>query len=286
MAARVTSVFKVCVPHAHLDFFDYLAAAIEPSIGARVWVPFRSKTRLGIVVGRGAPENPAIVLKSIIEVIDDTPLLTQDMLALCQWMSRYYQSSLSEIIPLALPKKYRRGDARQLPQCDYYALIKPPAEAHQQLGGRAPKQHALIDFMATHASPVSKKVLSQAGFNTGQRLALCAAGILSLHSQPDIPIMHHETTGLALPLNDEQAFAVNAITKDLDAYRCFLLQGVTGSGKTEVYLQVIARVLAVNRQVLVLLPEIGLTPQLLERFTARFAVPMAVIHSHLNDTER
>ena len=140
--------------------------------------------------------------------------------------------------------------------------------------------------MATHALPVSKKRLSQAGFNAGQRLALCDAGILTLHSQPDIPIVQHKATDLPLPLNEEQAFAVNAITKDLHAYRCFLLQGVTGSGKTEVYLQVIAQVLALNRQVLVLVPEIGLTPQLLKRFTARFAVPMAVIHSHLNDTER
>lgn len=286
MAARMRPVFKVCIPHTHLDFFDYHAGAFEPTIGARVWVPFRNKTRLGIVVGRQNTENPAITLKSIIEVIDDKPLLPPDILALCQWMSHYYQSSLSEVIPLALPKKYRQGGACQLPHTDFYTLIKSPAEAHQQLGKHAPKQHALIDFMAMQAHPVSKQILSQAGFNTHQRLALCSAGILTLHSQVDIPIVYHEKAGDPLPLNEEQAFAVLTITQHLQAYQCFLLQGVTGSGKTEVYLHVIAEVLALKRQVLILVPEIGLTPQLLERFTARFAVPMAVIHSHLNDTER
>ncbi len=282
----MTLVFKVCIPHTHLDFFDYHAGAIEPSLGARVWVPFRNKTRLGVVVGKGAPENPALTLKYILEVMDEGPLIPADILALCDWMSRYYQSSLSEIIPLALPKKYRRGDACHRPHCDYYALIKSPAEAHQSLGARAPKQHALIDFLANHAQPAPKKVLLQAGFSTTQLTALCTAGMLTRHEQMDIPIAHQDAVCDPLPLNEEQALAVNAITENLNAYRCFLLQGVTGSGKTEVYLHVIAQVLALGRQVLVLVPEIGLTPQLLERFTARFRAPMAVMHSHLNDTER
>ena len=85
----MTLVYKVCIPHTHLDFFDYQAGAIEPALGARVWAPFRNKTRLGIVVGKGLPENPAVKLKSIIEVIDDSALIPADILALCEWMSRY-----------------------------------------------------------------------------------------------------------------------------------------------------------------------------------------------------
>ena len=282
----MTLVYKVCIPHTHLDFFDYQAGAIEPALGARVWAPFRNKTRLGIVVGKGLPENPAVKLKSIIEVIDDSALIPADILALCEWMSRYYQSSLSEVIPLALPKKYRRGDACFRPHTDYYALTKSPLEAHQQLGPRARKQHALIDFIALHPDPVSKKTLLQAGFSAAQLTALCAVDLLAVHEQLERPTVHPAPVCPPLPLNEEQALAVNSITEHLHAYRCFLLQGVTGSGKTEVYLQVIAKVLALGRQVLVLVPEIGLTPQLLERFTARFAVPMAVMHSHLNDTQR
>lgn len=280
-------VFKISIPHTNRDFFDYTATDVEPQIGARVWVPFRNKDRLGVVVGVGTPENPTLTLKSIASIIDDTPLLPANLLTLCQWISQYYQSPLSEVIPLALPKKYRRGDACQLPTCEYYQLVITAEQAHHKLGGKAPRQHALIDFIATQAmAAVSKKTVLQAGFSTAQLQALVTSDILVAKEQLLTPLAcTHEPTA-PLPLNAEQAIAVQTICTHLDSYQCFLLQGVTGSGKTEVYLQVIAQVLAANQQVLVLVPEIGLTPQLLARFTARFREPMAVIHSHLNDSER
>ncbi len=280
------SIVKICIPHTNRDFFDYTATDVEPQPGARVWVPFRNKTRLGVVVGLGAPENDTITLKSIDSVIDDTPLLSADMLALCHWMSRYYQSPLSEVIPLALPKKYRRGDPCQLPMSEHYQLTVVPEQAHIQLGVKAPRQHALIDFIAATAVAPSKKMILQAGFSAAQLKTLVASEIITAIEKITMPILPGESPDEPLPLNEEQAMAVQAICDSLQSYRCFLLQGVTGSGKTEVYLQAIAQVLASGRQVLVLVPEIGLTPQLLARFTARFREPMAVIHSHLNDTER
>lgn len=278
--------FKVCIPHTNRDFFDYtLTTDALPQPGSRVWVPFRNKIRLGIVVGLGAPTHDAMTLKAIDSVIDDTPVLSADLLALCHWMSRYYQSPLSEVIPLALPKKYRRGDHCQLPMSEHYQLAFSSEQAHLQLGVKAPRQHALIDFIARTPS-VSRKTIVQAGFNTSQLKALLTAGIITAHEHITLPISPGESPDEPLPLNEEQSMAVHAICESLSSYRCFLLQGVTGSGKTEVYLQVIAQVLAAGRQVLVLVPEIGLTPQLLARFTARFREPMAVIHSHLNDSER
>ncbi len=277
-------VFKVSIPHTNRDFFDYTAEGVEPLIGARVWVGFRNKTRLGVVVGLGVPENAAIALKAITTVIDDTPVLTADLLTLCKWISQYYQSPLSEVIPLALPKKYRRGDPCQLPTCEHYQLLLSPEQAHQTLARKAPRQHALIDFIAT--GRVSKKMVLQAGFSTAQINALTASGMLEVKEQVIRPMPPTTEPELPLLLNVEQDLAVQVICDGLQSYRCYLLQGVTGSGKTEVYLQVIAQVLASDRQVLVLVPEIGLTPQLLARFTARFREPMAVIHSHLNDTER
>ena len=279
-------VFKVSIPHTNRDFFDYTATDVEPEIGARVWVPFRNKTRLGVVVGRGAPENASITLKSIITVIDTSPVLSTALLTLCHWISRYYQSPLSEVIPLALPKKYRRGDPCKLPTCEHYQLLVSAEQAHQQLGAKAPRQHALIDFIATQPNTISKKLVLQAGFSTAQLNALLAGQILVANEQINKPMLPCNAPDSPLPLNEEQDMAVQAIVAHLQSYRCFLLQGVTGSGKTEVYLQVIAHVLAQGLQVLVLVPEIGLTPQLLARFTARFREPMAVIHSHLNDTER
>ena len=282
--------YKICIPHTSRDFFDYTATDnIEPKTGARVWVPFRNKIRLGVVVGHGAPTNDSITLKSIDSIIDNTPLLSSDLLALCRWMSRYYQSPLSEVLPLALPKKYRRGDPCQLPMCEYYQLAISLEQAHLQLGGKARRQHALIDFIAQNNIDkewLSKKAILHAGFNATQIKALLANNIITASEQRIKPIFSTIQPDEALPLNEEQAMAVQTICDSLQSYRGFLLQGVTGSGKTEVYLQVIAQVLAAGKQVLVLVPEIGLTPQLLSRFTARFREPMAVIHSHLNDTER
>ncbi|MDA9271799.1 primosomal protein N' [bacterium] len=282
-----TLIAQVSIPHTNRDFFDYQIDGCIPSLGSRVWVPFRNKTRLGVIVGLKDSEPSGRALKSILQVIDTSSLLPVESLALCNWVSQYYQSPLSEIIPLTLPKKYRTGDAACLPTCDGYQLALLPNDAHHQLAKRAQRQHQLIDFIAGKASPVSKKMLLHAGFTLVQLNALIKAGLLTkqdIHYKPEIFAgSRHEP----LPLNIEQAFAMETIKEQLQAYHCFLLQGVTGSGKTEVYLQVIAHVLARGKQVLILVPEIGLTPQLLARFSARFYnEPMVVMHSHLNESER
>ncbi len=282
----MSDVYKICIPHTSRDFFDYDAAELAPSIGARVWVPFRNQTRLGIVVKRGPAQKEGAALKNIISIIDIEPVLTEDMLALCFWIGSYYQSPLSEVLPLALPKKYRLGQDCQLPMGDFYQLDMSLEEATPLIPKRARKQRELIEFLDTQTHPCSKQILSQQGFNSSQLLALLEAKILTLSQQILIPEQPKKAPMPPLALNPEQAVAVTAIIEQLHHYHCFLLQGVTGSGKTEVYLQVIAKVLAQGKQVLILVPEIGLTPQLLSRFTARFNLPIAVIHSNLNETER
>jgi primosomal protein N' (replication factor Y) len=279
-------IFQVCIPHTHRDFFDYYAEGLNPAIGARVWVPFRQQTRMGVVIGQYQPETPYSSTKFISQLIDESTFLSGEVLALCQWVSEYYQSPLSEVIPLALPKKYRLGEEGQLPQGLYYSLTLDSEKAHQLLPKRVRRQHELIDFLAHYKKPLAKKTIFQQGFNKGQLDALLEKQIIALDLQAEKPPLPSTVLTPPLPLNSEQNMAVHVITAHLDAYRCFLLQGVTGSGKTEVYLQVIAEVLAKGKQVLVLVPEIGLTPQLLRRFQERFHAPMAVIHSNLNDTER
>ncbi|WP_165485108.1 primosomal protein N' [Legionella rowbothamii] len=281
------TVYQVCIPHTSRDFFDYEAeAGLSPCIGGRVWVPFRKQTRLGIVVGKLEQTEVTTQLKSISEVIDSEPLIHDDLLALCTWIGTYYQSALSEVLPLALPKKYRLGQACQLPQGDFYQLALPTDEVKKIVPARARKQLELVEFLATQTQPVSKQLLVQQGFTSTQLLNLLAAGVVTLSQQVILPAPASTTPSHPLPLNPEQAIAVAAISEQLHQYQCFLLQGVTGSGKTEVYLQVIAQVLALGKQVLVLVPEIGLTPQLLARFTARFNEPISVIHSNLNESER
>ncbi|WP_045097709.1 primosomal protein N' [Legionella fallonii] len=281
-----STVYQVCIPHTSRNYFDYDAQGLMPCIGGRVWVPFRNQTRLGIVISKGQTQLTGTSLKSIGAVIDDAPLITEDLLALCLWISNYYQSPLSEVLPLALPKKYRLGQACQLPVGDFYQLKIPAEEAKKLVPSRARKQLELIDFLDTQQKQVSRQKLTQNGFNASPIMALLAAQIIQLSQQIIIPERTEQSITPPLALNPEQAVAVTAIAEHLHHYRSFLLQGVTGSGKTEVYLQVIAKVLEQGKQVLILVPEIGLTPQLLSRFTARFKQPIAVIHSNLNESER
>lgn len=278
-------VYQVCIPHTRRDFFDYYAEDSSFPIGARVWVPFGRQKRMGIVVGQHTSDNLHLNMKSIETLIDEKPVLSGESLALCYWISDYYQSSLSEVLPLALPKKYRHGGELVLPTCQTFQLILTAEEAYPLLSKRAIRQRALIDFFASQPTPQTKKMIQLAGFSMEQVEALLLLGILSVHTEIEKP-SNNSIVSQPLPLNLEQMLAVQSIQAHVGTYQCFLLQGVTGSGKTEVYLQVIASILAAGRQVLVLVPEIGLTPQLLERFRQRFEEPMVVIHSKLSDGER
>lgn len=284
--APMNDVYKVCIPHTNRDYYDYEAGACLPVIGARVWVPFRNQLRLGVVIKIAPPEKEGATLKQIDALIDEQALISSDLLELCLWIAGYYQSPLSEVLPLALPKKYRQGQACHLPMGDFYQLNCSVDEAKQQVSARARKQLDLIDFLHEQKKPVAKKTLTQQGFNSSQLLALLDANVLQLSQELILPQAATSPRDRPLELNPEQAVAVHAITAQLDQFQCFLLQGVTGSGKTEVYLHIIATVLAQDKQVLILVPEIGLTPQLVSRFTKRFSQPIAVIHSSLNETER
>lgn len=281
------TVYQICVFHTQRDFFDYLAPEGMVLVkGARVWVPFRQQQRLGIVLDYKVEKETPRTLKCIHEVLDSHSLIRPEILRLCQWMSRYYQSPLSEVLPLALPKSYRLGKAVTLPLMDFYTLAKSYEQVKSLVAKQAHKQHELIDFLEKQNKAVSKEELREQGFSTTTLLKLVALGLVTLSQSVRLPRLAPAHLSAALSLNLEQEQALVVISAHLHHYQCFLLQGVTGSGKTEVYLQVIAKVLAQQKQVLVLVPEIGLTPQLLARFHVRFAEAMAVIHSNLNDTER
>ena len=280
------TVYQVCIPHTNRDYFDYVCEELTPNIGTRVWVPFRKQTRLGIVIGQKDSFQDVASLKSISGLIDEYSLIDDETLTLCAWISSYYQSPLSEVLPLALPKKYRLGQVCQLPTSDFYQLALPLEEAKKRISMRARKQLELIEFLHTENKPVAKQRLMKNGFNSSQLVHLLESEIISLSQQIVLPEQAETLLSSPLTLNPEQDVAVKTIIEQLNQYQCFLLQGITGSGKTEVYLQVIAKVLEQEKQVLVLVPEIGLTPQLVSRFTARFKQPIAVIHSSLNETER
>ncbi len=213
-------ILKVAVPAPLMGLFDYLAPdeGPAPRRGQRVRVPFGRGTRVGVVMGHVATSALSSErLRAVVEVIDQAPLLTEDLMRLLEWAARYYQHPLGEVIAGALPKALREGGGLQ---------------------------------RRRRAKPL-----------------------------PDIP------ADIPPPLMPAQAAAVEALAA-ARGYQAFLLDGVTGSGKTEVYLRSIAPVLAAGRQALVLVPEIALTPQLMARFRARYPVPIAELHSGLADGER
>jgi primosomal protein N' (replication factor Y) (superfamily II helicase) len=282
----MSSVYQVCIPHTHRNYFDYEGQACSPDIGCRVWVPFRNQRKLGLIIGKRdscAADKP---FKQIESLIDNSALLNEDLLTLCFWIASYYQSPLSEVITLAIPKKYRLGDPCELPKTDFYQVISSLEQALTQVSTRASKQRALIQWLHKQQKPMPKSLLSAQGFTSSHLLPLINTGIINLSQQTNYPLAKTAPLTPALQLNAEQENAFMMINHHLHHYHCFLLHGITGSGKTEVYLQIITQILALEKQILVLVPEIGLTPQLVARFTERFNQPIAVIHSNLNESER
>tara|TARA_B100000678_G_scaffold290923_1_gene305414 strand:+ start:3535 stop:5703 length:2169 start_codon:yes stop_codon:yes gene_type:complete len=274
---------QVCVLKTFGDAFDYLAPQPLPAIGARVLVPFRRQERVGIVVALESA-LPHDKLKTIIKILDNEPVLMPAILTLCQWISRYYHAPLSEVIHRALPKKIRLGESLEQLLQPYYTLAQPLAQAQANLKPQATKQHALLNLLATHAS-LSHKEVRGYGFSKAQLDQLAAQGAITRYLKPpECPISNAQVP--AHVLNDEQNSAVHHILPYLHRFQCFLLEGITGSGKTEVYFTVIKHLLAQQKQVLILVPEIGLTPQLCRRFEQQFSTPLVVIHSRLNDHER
>lgn len=277
--------YKVAVLNTLQDFYYYTAKNIKPRIGDRVWVPFINKQRLGFVIDIVASFDVNFKLKDINKLIDNEPLLGLDDLNLLKWVAEYYKAPLPLILKLAIPKKYREGKEVSLPVEEEYSLNPLYIENYKQLLSRAKKQLDIVDFIFANPKS-SKKTLINNNFSSQQLNLLIKKNILVKEEKLYIAKTKSEKTSQPLILNIEQEVAVNSIIKFLDIYRCFLLKGVTGSGKTEVYLQVISQVLENDKQVLVLVPEIGLTPQLLSRFSSRFSTEVLVMHSALNDTER
>jgi primosomal protein N' (replication factor Y) (superfamily II helicase) len=275
------TILKVAVA-APLDMlFDYRPPPTGPvpPPGARVRVPFGRRRPVGLVVAHATEsELPADRLKTAIEALDEGPLLDEKLLELLAWTARYYHAPPGEVMAAALPAPLRQG--RPLPEPPARLVAKGPAP--DAMTRRAPKQAALLDLLAAGPRRADDPGLPPGWRATVARLA--ARGLVEIEPEPAGTAW---TAGLPGPaLNQAQSASVAAIVGDLGAFAATLLFGVTGSGKTEVYLAAAAECLRRGLQVLVLVPEIGLTPQLLRRFAERLAAPVATLHSGLSAGER
>ena len=285
------SILNVAINVPLSRLFDYRAPpGPEPVVGSRVLVPFGRRRLAGVVMGVSeASDIDPSKLKSAFETLDDVPLLSDDDLSLIRFTSDYYHHPVGEVAAAALPVALRRGDALY-PTLEY-ATATPAGEATdvETLAKRAPKQAELLEaLLDAGGNGLGADTLDEVLPNWRRSLkALVDKGLVSRErrtARDDEP----GDRGAGTPgprLNDAQRTAVDAVAA-ADGFGAFLLDGVTGSGKTEVYLDLIGRTLDAGRQALVLVPEIGLTPQLINRLKKRLGVEPALLHSGLTDLER
>ena len=278
---------RVALPVPLRRQFDYLAPAPLPAIGCRVRVSFGRQQLVGLVTDHPEQSDlPLAKLKPILEVLDATPLLPPTLWQLLLWSAHYYQHPLGEVLQHALPVLLRQGEAAQRRPLESWQLT--PSGHDFTPSKNAERQRQALQLLQDGPLPAAD--LREVGIDSQVLAKLAAKGVVekidgSLPQEPwrDNLLVHEADQH---QLNTEQALAVASVQSQPQEFGVFLLDGVTGSGKTEVYLQLIAPVLARGQQVLVLVPEIGLTPQTLQRFRRRFAAPILTLHSGMNDRER
>lgn len=282
------SIVRVAVPVPLRREFDFLlpdAPGSPPAIGGRVLVPFGKRRLVGIVTGTAdSSEAPAESLKAVYRFLDPEPVLPTPLDKLVHWAARYYQQPVGIAWRTALPRNLR-GDQPLTPDIpEHFALTAAGRESEDPLS-RAPVQRRLVG--AFRQAP-------------GQCLDAPALKLISSHWRKSIDSLLQrgwvETVPYTEPpaegdtprdfeLNADQRDAVEAVNA-ASGFASFLLYGVTGSGKTEVYLDSIRQVVNRGRQALVLVPEISLTPQLVHALQERFGKSVAVLHSGLAAGER
>ncbi len=271
--------------------FDYLPPKnIDPDTlkpGIRLRVPFGRQQRIGILLSIQSNSNFAInKLKPVDEIIDPQPLFPEALHQLLLQAARYYHHPLGEVLDTALPALLRQGRAATPKQEKYYALTSSGATTAADTLKRAPRQQQIMEQL--QQQPLSSTQLAAHYKNWREpTLRLIEKGLVKEIEQRDSEASPLPTD-LPHPLNREQQQAIDAIQQQTHstAPTPILLEGVTGSGKTEVYLQAMQPVLEQGRQVLILVPEISLTPQTVRRFQNRFGLPIALLHSGRNQGER
>jgi len=284
-------VYKVAVPSPLRRVFDYLPPEPNQSIatGTRVQVQFGRRKVVAYVLDKASNSELELhKLKPIYAVLDSEPIFPTKLFSLLQWCAKYYHHPLGEVLSTASPGKLRSSISLYPQEIVYRAYSNIDPSALDSLN-RAPKQRALLKFIKKNPS-ASRDEIKLAGFS--------AVIIKSLEEKKIVERAERNLNSLewfsplnsvnpnSLELNSQQQQAFDAIKLNGDKFNCFLIDGVTGSGKTEIYMQIMQHHLSKGRQCLVLVPEIGLTPQTVNRFSKRFDCPIAVLHSNLTDNER
>jgi len=292
LRVKQPAILRVAVNVPLSRLFDYLppvgrddlvASPLQP--GSRILVPFGRQKLAGMIMEHAERSDfPASKLRRAVALIDESPVLGPHDLWLMRFASQYYHHPVGEVVATGLPAALRQG--RTL-YPSALVISKTAQGLHvdlAELAHRAPRQAELMEAIgvSTTADELDRRVSGWRRLRT----PLAAKGWIVEEQRVDKPAPRRRLAPVAGPkLNREQASAVAAIEAQ-PGFSVSLLDGVTGSGKTEVYLTLMQDVLAAGRQVLIVVPEIGLTPQFLARLEERLGEEPALLHSALTDTER
>jgi len=281
----------VALPVPLRQCFDYLCPepltdGLRP--GIRVRVPFGRRRLVGVVVGmpvthvEGA-HNGGYHYKPLDAVLDTEPLLPATLLALCRWCAGYYHHALGEVIAAALPAPLRAGGAATLPVVEAFHLTAAGRSALPNLPARATALRALLTLL--EEAPATRGRLSESALTDTLARARARGWVETRPLETTVASPVPATPAGPEP-TPAQAQALTELEAAPAGFSATLLEGVTGSGKTELYLRLAEHAVAAGRQVLTLAPEIGLTPQLAARFAHRFGARVACYHSGMGEAER
>ncbi len=288
---KSTAVLHIALPVPLYQNFEYLApnnqVVDDIELGTRARVLFGKRKLTGIIVGKtDSSKLPPSKLKTVSEILDAQPVFDSSLLELLFWAANYYQQPLGEVLSTALPSVLRKGKFIIPSSKTIYKISSN--EIQNSALAKAPKQRFIFELVQTHPGGLSANEIAKHTPNWRPAMnALVDKNLVKkvrVHDskQEEKPNIAEEK----ISLNEEQHHAYTLIHQKLNEFNTYLLAGVTGSGKTEVYLALAKDVVNINGQVLILVPEIGLTPQLVQRIESRLSVRVAVMHSNLNETER
>jgi primosomal protein N' (replication factor Y) len=285
--AQYWQVSALSIRFKNLDYLpprDFSGSPISNPIGIRVIIPLQKKSVVGIVIGLSSTTTvPKHLLKNIEECLDHTPILSQSCLQFCQWASKYYHEPLGNVLRLCLPDALKLGKTSDslLAKKFKLTLLGEMSLNENQIQNRFP----LLQHFADHSQGLSLAYLKGLGIKRTQLTTYEKKGLISLESTQASPFTHRQYEQ-NLNLTQDQAHALDWYQQHAASHQVLLLNGVTGSGKTEVYLQMTELCLIQNKQVLFLVPEIGLIPQTLARFKARFGDNIVLWHSKCTAKEK
>jgi len=283
-------ILRVAVNAPLRRLFDYLPpkAGHEPLPGSRVRIPFGGTTQIGVIAElAGSTQVPARRLRRADALLDETPVFSGKDLDLLRWAARYYLHPVGEVFAAAMPVLVRKGRSLETATIAVAVTGAVNDQAIEGLARRAPRQAGILRRLRQGPVPVdsASDVLGDGWRQAFQRLV--DKGLAEEIELPAADPREPDATAAPGPqLTAFQQAAVDAVLSESPHPSPVLLFGVTGSGKTEVYLRAVQSMLEKGRQALILVPEIGLTPQIVRRFERRFDCPVTSLHSGLSDKAR